>query len=79
MVSLMPTVSAENSGTIGDIMDTHDLITAAVFIAFLKCPTKAHLLAIGEPAPATFFTDIEAGISLMFKSTVTGTRASGLM
>ena len=44
-------------------LDTNNSITAAVFIAFLKCPTKAHLLAIGEPAPATFFTDIEARIS----------------
>jgi hypothetical protein len=68
----MPTVSAENSGTIGVIMGTNNSITAAVFIAFLKCPTKAHLLATGEPAPATFFTDIEARLSSMFKSTVTG-------
>ena len=49
-------------------MNTSDLITAAVFTAFLKCPTKAHLLAIGESAPATFFTDIEARISSMYKS-----------
>ena len=52
-------------------MDTNNSITAAVFIAFLKCPTKAHLLAIGDPAPATFFTDIEARISSMYKSAVT--------
>jgi hypothetical protein len=37
-----------------------------------QCPTKAHLLATGEPAPATFFTDIEARLSSMFKWTVTG-------
>jgi len=43
-----------NSGILGAIMDTNNSITAAVFIAFLKCPTKAHLLAIGEPAPTTF-------------------------
>ena len=49
-------------------MNTGDSITAAVFTAFLKCPTKAHLLAIGESAPATFFTDIEARISSMYKS-----------
>ena len=49
-------------------MDRRNSITAAVFIAFLKCPTKAHLLAIGDPAPATFFTDIEARISSMYKS-----------
>jgi hypothetical protein len=45
----------------------------AIFAAFLKCPTKAHLLAIGEPAPATYFTDIEARISSMYKSAVTRT------
>ena len=43
-------------------------ITAAVFSAFLKCPTKAHLLAIGEPPPGTFFADIEARISSMYKT-----------
>ena len=26
-------------------------ISAVIFSAFPKCPTKAHLLAIGEPAP----------------------------
>jgi predicted RecB family nuclease len=52
-------------------MDANNSITAAVFKAYLKCPTKAHLLAIGEPAPATFFTDIEARISSMYKSAVT--------
>jgi hypothetical protein len=57
-----------NSGIIVVIMDTFNSITAAVFIAFLKCPTKAHLLAIRDPAPATYFTDIEARISLMYKS-----------
>ena len=51
-------------------MDTNNSITAAVFTAFLKCPTKAHLLAIGEPAPTTFFTDIEARLSSRYKSAV---------
>src|SRR5262249_52841857 len=45
-------------------------ITAAVFAAFLRCPTKAYLLAIGEPTPQTFFADIEARISSTY-STVT--------
>jgi hypothetical protein len=54
-------------------MDANNSIRAAVFAAFLKCPTKAHLLAIGEPAPATYFTDIEARISSMYKSAVTRT------
>ena len=50
------------------VMDASNPITAAVFSAFLKCPTKAHLLAIGEPAPGTFFADIEARISSMYKA-----------
>jgi hypothetical protein len=48
-------------------MDAIDAITAAVFSAFLKCPTKAHLVAIGEPAPGAFFADIEAHIFSMYK------------
>jgi hypothetical protein len=43
-------------------------ITAAIFSAFLKCPTKAHLLAIGESAPSTYFADIEARISSAYKT-----------
>jgi hypothetical protein len=49
-------------------MDACDPITAAVFSAFLKCPTKAHLLVIGEPAPGAFFANIEARISSMYKA-----------
>src|SRR5258707_13959812 len=60
-----------NSSILGAIMDTNNSITAAVFIAFLKCPTQAHLLAIREPAPTTFFTDIEARLSSRYKSAVT--------
>src|SRR5262245_8970574 len=37
----------------------------------LNVPMKAHLLAVGERATSTFFTDIEARISFMYKSTVT--------
>ena len=51
-------------------MDASDPITAAVFSAFAKCPTKAHLLAIGEPPPGTFFADIEARISSTYKGIV---------
>src|SRR5215471_6613730 len=54
-------------GRIDAIMKTNNSITAAVFSAFLKCHTKAHLLAIGEPAACTYFTDIEARISSMYK------------
>ena len=43
-------------------------ISAAIFSEFLKCPTKAHLSAIGEPAPGTFFVDIEARISSLYKA-----------
>ncbi len=49
-------------------MDASNPITAAAFSAFLKCPTKAHLLAIGEPPPGAFFADIEAHISSMYKT-----------
>ena len=53
-------------------MDRGDPITAAVFAAFLKCPTKAHLLMIGKFNPATFFTDIQAQISSMHKAASPG-------
>jgi hypothetical protein len=43
-------------------------ITAAVFAAFLKCPTKAYLLAIGERTPHTFFADIEAHVSSAYST-----------
>src|ERR1019366_3753879 len=49
-------------------MDASNPITAAVFSAFLKCPTKARLLAAGEPARGAFFTDIEARISSLYKA-----------
>ncbi len=49
-------------------MDGSNAITAAVFSAFRKCPTKAHLVAIGEPAPDAFFADIEAHISSTYKA-----------
>jgi predicted RecB family nuclease len=48
-------------------MDPSNLITTSLFSAFVKCPTKARLLAIGEPAPGTFFTDIERRISSTYK------------
>jgi predicted RecB family nuclease len=61
----------QNSGIIDAIVDTSISITAAAFFAFHKCPTKAYLLAIGEPAPDAFFTDIQACIASMYKSEVT--------
>jgi predicted RecB family nuclease len=58
-------------------MDANEPITTAVFSAFLKCPTKAHLLAIGEPPPGTFFADIEAQISSMYKAVAKRQRCAG--
>jgi predicted RecB family nuclease len=52
-------------------------ITAAVFLAFLKCPTKAYLLARHETAPDAFFTDTQARISSIYKSRVTQTLRVG--
>jgi hypothetical protein len=49
-------------------MDASNSITAAVFSAFIKCPTKAHLLAIGESPPGTFFAEVEARMSSMYKA-----------
>jgi predicted RecB family nuclease len=49
--------------------DTTSLITAAVFSAFLKCPTKAHLSVIDEPRPGGFFEDIDTRISSLYKVT----------
>src|SRR5215471_8425032 len=52
-------------------------ITAAVFVAFLQCPTKGFLLARDETAPDTFFTDTQARISSMYKSLVSQTLRDG--
>jgi predicted RecB family nuclease len=49
-------------------MDASNAITAAAYSAFLKCPTKAHLVAIGEPASGAFFADIEAHNLSMYKA-----------
>src|SRR6266404_2722454 len=58
-------------------MGTNNSITAAAFLAFLKCPTKAFLLAIGEPVPTAFFTNIVERISSTYKSAVTPTLRFG--
>jgi predicted RecB family nuclease len=50
-------------------MDSGNPITVAVFSAFIKCPTKAYLLAIGEHAPGAYFADIEARIASLYKAT----------
>jgi predicted RecB family nuclease len=49
-------------------MDGTSQISALIFSAFLKCPTKAHLLAIGEPATDAFFVDVQARISSLYKA-----------
>jgi predicted RecB family nuclease len=48
----------------------HNTITAAIFAAYLKCPTKAYLMAHGEKVPDTFFADIRERISAAFKARV---------
>src|SRR5262249_32847089 len=52
-------------------------ITPAVFLAFLKCPTKAHLLARDETAPHAFFADTQARMSSLYKSLVSQTLRVG--
>jgi predicted RecB family nuclease len=49
-------------------MDASNSITAAVFSAFIKCPMKAHLLAIGEHAPGAYFADMEARIASLYRA-----------
>jgi predicted RecB family nuclease len=45
-------------------------ISAATFSAYLKCPTKALLLAQGERPADTFFTHVEQEISNAYRTTV---------
>ncbi len=49
-------------------MDASNLVTAAVFSAFFKCPTKAHFLATGDPTTDAFFFDIESRIKTEYKA-----------
>ena len=49
-------------------MDTSGNITAAVFAAYLKCPTKAYLLVHGEDPPDTFVADTRERISIAYKA-----------
>jgi hypothetical protein len=49
-------------------MDTSTNITAAVFAAYLKCPTKAYLTAHGEKPPDTFVADTRGRISAAYKA-----------
>ena len=49
-------------------MEASDTLTAAILMAFLKCPTKARFLVLGDSPQETYFSDVEAGISSMYKS-----------
>jgi hypothetical protein len=49
-------------------MDASTNITAAVFAAYLKCPTKAYLTTHGEKSPNTFFADTLGRISATYKA-----------
>src|SRR5271169_6348535 len=53
-----------------DAMDASVNITAAVFAAYLKCPTKAYLTAHGEKPPDTFVADTCGSISAAYKAKV---------
>ena len=53
-------------------------ITAAVFAAYLKCPTKAYLMAHGETPPDTFVGDTRGRISAAYKARVSQNPRTGL-
>ena len=59
-------------------MDTSANITAAVFAAYLKCPTKAYLTAHGETPPDTFVGDTRGRISVAYKARVSQNPRTGL-
>src|SRR4051812_3689084 len=49
-------------------MSAISTISATVFAAYLRCSTKAHLLARGEKPPGSFFTDTLGRISSAYKA-----------
>lgn len=53
-------------------MDTSTNITAVVFAAYLKCPTKAYLTAHGEKPPDTFVANTRERISAAYKKASRG-------
>jgi predicted RecB family nuclease len=53
-------------------MDASVNITAVVFAAYLKCPTKAYLIAHHEKPPDTFVADTLRRISAAYKAKVIG-------
>lgn len=48
-------------------MELDSQITATEYSAFVKCPTKAYLLATGEPAPQSYFAALETRVSSSYK------------
>src|ERR1700677_1799453 len=48
-------------------MELNKQITAAIFSAFVKCPTKAYLLASGEHTPDAYFTELRTRVSSNYK------------
>ena len=40
-------------------MKPNKQITAEIFSAFIKCPTKGYLLASREDKPEAYFTDLQ--------------------
>src|SRR3954454_18585135 len=49
-------------------MSANSTISATVFAAYLRCPTKAYLLAHGERPLGTFFTDMLDRISTAYRT-----------
>jgi hypothetical protein len=49
-------------------MSANSTISATVFAAYLRCPTKAYLLARGEWPPGTFFIDMLDRISTAYRT-----------
>jgi hypothetical protein len=49
-------------------MSSNNIVTATVFAAHLKCPTKALLLARGEKPANTFFAKMNENISMVYKA-----------
>src|SRR3954452_21044974 len=49
-------------------MSANSTISATIFAAYLRCPTKAHHFARGERPPGTFFTDMLDRISTAYRT-----------
>ncbi|RJT27730.1 TM0106 family RecB-like putative nuclease [Mesorhizobium waimense] len=58
-------------------MDASANISAAVFVAYLKCSTKAYLMAHGGQSPDTFFADTLGRISAAYKAKVSQSSRMG--